>query len=243
LTSSRKPYLQTESEAKFLLHFRDDRPPHEMKFALERELKTLFHPSENNEEQDETKWCVRATSTLVGASYEFLLCFEAALTSSHCYSFRVDVSWSGQDPSIVDYYQRTSVSWFELWTRELQAADPPIMNEADGQRYRQLCEEASVADEQFDSILSIQQAIISAMKNGACFRTSHKEGGTHIYWRGDRFVRSDYGENPEDWHFLTEELFFSMLFPFYRWEFVNPAGITTLTDIDAWRLIQSRLDR
>jgi hypothetical protein len=213
-----------------------------MKFALERELKTLFTSSANDDKWDDVKWRVRAASILVGANYDFSLCFEAALPTMNCYSLSVDVSWPGQDPSHADYYQRTSVSWFELWTREFQTTAPPLMREGDAQRYCQLFEEACSAEQQVDSIPSIQQAIIAKMKQGARYRTSHKEGGSHVYWRGDRFVRSDYGENQEERQFLTEDSFLSMLFPFFRSDLVNLPVEAPLSEIDAWRLILRRLD-
>jgi hypothetical protein len=41
--------VETATSAKFLLHFRDQRPPHEIQFALERDLMTLFAISMQNE--------------------------------------------------------------------------------------------------------------------------------------------------------------------------------------------------
>ncbi len=101
------------------------------------------------------------------------------------------ISWADQAPSNSDYYRKTSGSWFALWTRNFIAADHPRDSKGLSQLYRQLCEAALNDDQHLDSIAAIQFAIITALQSGASFRTSHKEGGTNIYWKSGHFMRSD----------------------------------------------------
>jgi len=219
-----------------VLHFQDKRPPHEVKFALERELRILFKTSMERE-----KLCMRGKAVVVGADYKFGLCFDAALQSRNCYSLTMDVSWAEQAAQNSDYYRKTSGSWFELWTRDFQAAAPPLVGDSMSPRYYQLCEEAMAAEQELDSIAAIQLAIIAAMKRGATFRTSHKEGGTNIYWKSNCFVRSDYGDYPDEKQFSDDAEFLKMLRQFCHWDVVQNAGKEPLSEIDCWRLIMRRM--
>jgi hypothetical protein len=219
-----------------VLHFQDDRPPHEVKFALERELRVLFKTS-----MECDKLCMRAKATVVGAAYEFWLRFDAALPTCNGYSLTMDVSWADQASCNADYYRKTSASWFEFWTRDFLAASPPLAGEGSVQRYRQMCEEAFSAEQDLDSIAAVQGAIITAMKRGASFRTSHKEGGTNIYWKSNRFVRSDYGDYPDEKQFNEETEFLKMLRQFCHLDVTRNSGKEQLSEIDAWRLIMRQI--
>jgi hypothetical protein len=185
---------------------------------------------------------MRARATLVGAEYEFWLYFEAALEGCNCYLLTMDVSWSEQASSNSDYYCKTSGSWFDLWTQEFMAAGPPRAGDGSSQRYQQFCQDALNAERQLDSVAAIQQAIIAAMKRGATFGTAHKEGGTNIYWKGDRFIRSDYGDYPDKQLFTDEADFLAKLRKFLHWDVTSNAGRNQLSELDTWRLILRRMD-
>jgi hypothetical protein len=220
-----------------VLYFNDNRPPHEVKQSLERELRSLFTLT-----MEQDKLCFRAKAAIVGADYDFLLRFEAALSTCNCYSFHMHVSWAGQASSNSEYYRKTSGSWFSLWTSKFIAADRPLANFCSSQGYRQLCDDALHDDKQLDSIAAIQNALITALKSGASFRTSHKEGGTNIYWRNDRFVRSDYGDYPDERRFEDDIEFLRMLRQFYQGEAAHNPAQVPLSEIDTWRLILRRID-
>jgi hypothetical protein len=220
-----------------VLYFRDKRLPREVQFAMERELRTLFTPS-----MEDGKFCLRAKAIVVGADYDFLLCFEAALPDWNCYSLRANVLWGELPSGHADYYRKTAGSWFASWTRAFVAANRPLVNEGSAERYRQLCEEGLNAEKQLDSVAAIQQTIIAAMKDGARFCDSHKEGGTNIFWKGEQFVRSDYGDNPDKQHFTDEIEFLKMLRQFCHWDVTRNSGKDQLSEIDTWRLIMRRMD-
>ena len=220
-----------------VLYFRDKRPPHEVQFGMERELRTLFTPS-----MEDGKLCLRAKAIVVGADYDFLLCFQAALPDWNCYSLRANVLWGELSSDHADYYRKTAGSWFASWTSVFVAANRPLVSEGSAERYRQLCEEGLNAEKQLDSVAAIQQTIIAAMKDGARFCDSHKEGGTNIYWKVERFVRSDYGDNPDKQHFTDEIEFLKMLRQFCHWDVTRNSGKDQLSEIDTWRLIMRRMD-
>lgn len=218
------------------LHFRDKRPPHEVQFALERAIRTLFTLA-----MEDGKLCLRAKASVVAAGYDILLRFEAALPEWNCYSLRMEVSWGELSSDNFDYYRKTSRSWFECWTSDFVAANRPLANEGSVKRYRQLCEEALNAEKYLDSVAAIQQAIIAAMKEGARYYDSHKEGGTNIYFERERFVRLDYGDDPDERHFTDESEFLKMLYQFCHWQATCHSDKDQLSDIDTWRLILRRM--
>lgn len=215
-----------------VLHFRDPRPPQEIQFGLERELMVLFVPT-----MDSGKLTLKAKAALVGAKYCFELRFEAALPLKNCYSLRVEASWGGQAATNHDYYRKTSVSWFELWTRDFQPANPPREDAGSSGRYQKSCEAALKAEQHLDTIPAIQQAILDAMKRGATYSTSHKEGGSNICWRSGCFAKTDYGEYPAQEKFASEEAFLKFLRQFYDRETSKNIYPDKASDLVAWKLI------
>jgi hypothetical protein len=227
---------ETATGAKRILHFEDKRPPQEVQFALERELMTLFAKA-----MDNGKLCLLARGNVNGARYNFELRFEAALFFRNCYSLRVEASWAEQPANSHDYFRKTSDSWFSLWTRDLMAANPPKADAGSADRYRKLANAALEAEAHLDSVVAIQQAIITGMKEGGSYSTSHKEGGTNIFWRSGRFIRSDYGDYPDHQEFTDEAEFLKMLQQFCHWEVHRLAGPGKLSEFDIWKLILRRL--
>lgn len=227
---------ETATGAKRILHFQDKRPPHEVQFALERELMTLFAGA-----MDNGKLCLLAKGNVNGARHFFELRFEAALFFKNCYSLRVEASWAEHPAKSHAYFRKTSDSWFSLWTRDLMAANPPDDGEGSPERYRKLAEAALKAEAHLDSVAAIQQAIVTEMKRGGSYGTSHKEGGTNIFWRTGKFIRSDYGDYPDHKEFTDEAEFLKMLRQFCQWDVTRNAGKEQLSDFDTWKLILRRL--
>ncbi len=92
-----------------------------------------------------------------------------------------------------------------------------------------------------ESIAALQQAIIAMFKSGAYYRTSHKEGGTNIYWRGHCFVRSDFGEDPNEQTFDDKSEFLKMLSRFCGFHLNLGPVSDEMSEIDAWRSILRKL--
>ena len=159
-----------------------------------------------------------ATAHVIGARYNFELRFEAALPNTNCYSLRVDTSWANAAATHHDYYRKTASSWFGFWARDLQPADPPVSDAGPDMRYQAICAASLNAEAHLDTVPALQQAIVAAMKSGARFSTSSKEGGTNISWNGEHFVRSDHGDDPATIVFSSEREFLEALRKFYAWE-------------------------
>ena len=121
------------------------------------------------------------------------------------------------------------------------AANPPDDGEGSPERYRKLAEAALKAEAHLDSVAAIQQAIVTEMKRGGSYGTSHKEGGTNIFWRTGKFIRSDYGDYPDHKEFTDEAEFLKMLRQFCQWDVTRNAGKEQLSDFDTWKLILRRL--
>jgi hypothetical protein len=223
--------VETATSAKRLLHFRDQRSPHAIQFALERDLMTLFAISMQNE-----RLIMTASAKIVGARYDFTLRFEAAMPQHNCYSLCVETSWADAAATHHDYYRKTAGSWFEHWTRDLQPAEPP---DADGapERYQAICLASMNAEVHLDSVPALQQAIVAAMKRGGRFTTSSKEGDTNFRWSGDRYVRTDVGDYPGTVVHASEAEFLDMLRKYYDWETSKNVYPEKVSELVAWKLI------
>jgi hypothetical protein len=228
--------IETGTGSSRLLHFRDRRPPHEVQFALERDLMVLFAVM-----PDDHLLRLSAHAQVIGAPYVFEVRFEAALPEVNCYSLRVDTSWAHQPATHIDYYRSTSDSWFRHWTRDLMMATPTDPAENLPERYRELRDAALQAEAHLDSVAAIQRDIVSAMQRGGTYATSHKEGGTTIYWRHGVFIRSDYGDDPDHINYRDEEEFLQKLRQFCEWDVTRHAGAEKYTDLETWKLIRRRL--
>ena len=223
---------ETATSAKRLLHFRDHRPPHAIQFALERDLMTLFTAAMQND-----RLIMVATAKVVGAQYAFELRFVAAMPHINCYSLQVETSWADAAPTHHDYYRHTADSWFRFWTRDFQPADPPVAEQAPSERYQNMCAASLNAEAHLDSVPALQQTIVAAMKRGARFTTSHKEGGTNLSWNGEHFVRSDHGDYPDHITYASEGHFLDALRKFYDQETSQNVYPEKVSDLVAWKLI------
>lgn len=241
LTSGTSPaagaFTSTETPTGWtrVLHFCDTHPPHEVQFALERELMSLF-----TARMEDGRLCLNTTAEVNGARYDFEIQFTAALPHENHFTLSVMASW-GDSEQHRDYFRKTSDSWFKLWVCDLRPASPPDPKENERERYQPLCEAALNAERHLDSVAAVQQAIIDGMKNGGSFGTSHKEGGTNIYWRVDQFVRSDYGDYSNVKKFRHEAKFLKMLWNFCQFDVTRSSGKRTLPELDVWKLILRRM--
>ncbi len=222
----------TKTSAKWLLHFQDRRPPQEIQFTLERMFKVLMPPR-----MEQGKLVCSGTVKNTGVPYPVVLTFEAAKPRTNCYSLRVQADWSDTDEKHHEYFQNTSASWFDFWTRDFMRASPPEPKAGSAKRYQELCEAALNAEAHLNSVEAIQQNIIAKMKRGLGFSIAHKEGGTRIHWDKNRFVRSDYGESNETTEYTSEADFLKFLRQFYDWDTRTSIYPDRPSDFDAWKII------
>ncbi len=97
------------------------------------------------------------------------------------------------------------------------------------------------AERHLDSVEAVQSAIVEGMKRGGTYGTSHKEGGSNIFWRMDRFVRSDYGDYPDVRNFTTETEFLKMLWNFCQFDVTRNSGNRARSELETWKLILRRM--
>jgi hypothetical protein len=223
---------ETATSATRVLHFRDHRPPHEIQFALERSLMTLFAPA-----MKDGRLTLTTRAVVVGSPYDLELRFEAALPRTNAYSLRVETSWATQPETNHDYCRKSAGSWFDFWTRDFVPADPPPAEADPSERYQRMCAASLNAEAHLDSVSAIQQTIVAAMKRGAGFSTSHKEGGTHLRWTDGSFRRSDYGDDPDTRVYSSEAEFLEALGKFYAWQLSGSAHPKAASEFTSWKLI------
>lgn len=239
--------VETPTGCRHELHFRDKRPPHEVQFALERELMVLFEIVGVGADlvpavppvDDGLR--LRARANVTGALYDFELRFVAAEEADNRYSLRTEASWAHQPAAHHGYYRKAADGWLQLWTRDLVPADPTDAREGSRERYVQLREGALRAESHLDSVAAIQRAILDGLLRGGRYASAHKEGGTNITWHRDRFVRSDYGEDPHLREYVDESEFLAMLRQFCHGDVSSRATTNPLPERDAWRLILRRM--
>ncbi len=215
-----------------LVHFRDPRPPEEVRTALERALKVLFSP-----ERVGSQLTLRSDSRINGAACRLTLIFEAALKISNSYSLRIDISWADLPEASREYHRKAAAGWLDVWTRDLSPASPPAPHENSPQRYEALVQQTLSAESHLDSVAKLQAEVLARLRNGASFSTAHKEGGTRIYWQGGRFIRSDYGDNESEQSFDDERAFLAFLRRFFDHEIARGTDRDKVSEEAAWRLI------
>lgn len=233
-----RPFTNAETPTGWtrVLHFCDRRAPHEVQFALERELMALFALR-----MDVGQLRMNATAEVNGVRYEFELQFDAALKRENHFTLRIVATWADSDLHR-DYFRKSSDGWFEMWTRGLMPASPPTTSENLADRYRKFCDTALNAERHLDSVAAVQRAITDGVRSGGSFANSHKEGGTNIRWRNGKFVRADYGECNDFKECKDDEEFLQMLWRFCQFEVTRHAGGKGLSEIAAWKLILRRMD-
>ncbi len=229
-------HVQTPTGWARFLYFRDQRPPHRVALELERRMMVLFSTT-----MDGSQLHMSASAHVSGARYDFDLRFLAALKSENRFSLRTEVSWAGSDPTHNDYFRQSSDSWFQLWTRGLIGCNPPLAEENVAEFYWQQCETTLQVQRQLNCIAAIQRAILEGMRRGDSFGTSHKEGGTKIYWRNGKFIRTDYGDDPDLQEFADEAEFLKMLLQFWQFDVTRHAGKEPLNALDVWKLILRKM--
>ncbi|MEQ1853269.1 MAG: hypothetical protein ABMA01_16950 [Chthoniobacteraceae bacterium] len=234
---SARPFTNTETPTGWtrVLHFCDKRAPHGVQFALERVVMALF-----TTRMDGGQLRMNATADVNGARYDFTMQFVASLKHENHFVLHIVASW-GDSEIHRDYFRKSSDGWFAMWTRDLMRASPPTMSENLAEHYQKHCDAALNAERHLDSVEAVQRAIVEGVKRGGSFGDSHKEGGTNIYWRDGKFVRSDYGDYPDFHAYKDEAEFLKMLWHFSQFDVTRSAGKQGLPEFDAWKLILRRM--
>jgi hypothetical protein len=214
------------------IHFHDRRPPHEVQFAVERELMTLLQPA-----PAEPQLTFRAASKCNGVPFRVQLRLEAALFLTNCYLLEFEAAEKDLSAARPTGRGKYLDGWLDLWTRHFTPTSAPEPGDGSADRAQKLAEQALAAEAHLTTVPAVQQAILTALRDGATFSTAHKEGGTNISHQRDRFVRADYGESDRTEKFSDEAAFLKFLRQFYDWETSRNTYPQKVSEFEAWKLM------
>ncbi len=223
-------------QATRLLHFRDPAPPHVIRCGLEHDLMVLLPAV-----MEDGRLEFRGVLNVNGAVCQVVLRFEAALARGNGYSLQLTLSWETLPVEHHDYHRKGSAGWFDFWTRRFSQAGPPCPDEGLPQRYEAMAAQAVAAETELVSEAAVQQEILTGLRAGGSFGTSHKEGGTNISFRSGKFVRVDYGESNEREEFPDDASLLACLRQLYHWETGRGTVPGPPSELDRWKLILRRL--
>lgn len=218
--------------ASWLMYFRDQATPDEIQAELEEEVRTIFTPALRD-----GILSMSANARVVGARYKFELRYEAALPDANHYSLHIQADWKGFPENTHEYFRKSCNGWIDLWTRNLQLYPPPSPDENLPEKYKSICDSAMIECARLNSIETIRDRIIAAVKAGATYSSSHKEGGTVFSWESDHYLRYDFGDYPGQDEYHDDAAFLQAIKQFFHWDVHRNAGDTPLTDLEVWTLL------
>lgn len=219
------------------MHFRDARPPQAIQFQLERELIALFQPVQPAE-----KYGCSALLKDGVIPLRLDLRFEAALTFTNCYSLVLLVDTSALPPEKHESARKSADGWFDFWTRELNRAPAPEPGQGSAGLYEQLAAKWLVAEAHLTSIREIQQAILAAMRSGAVYLSSDKEGTSELKYANGRYGWAHNGDMSYGQAFPDEAAFLAFLRQFHDSRLSLAIWPDKVSEHDAWKLILRLLE-
>lgn len=195
------------------ISFHDPRPPQEIRMDLERDLMVLL-----NAMVEDSRLVMPGTVKVDGATCAVVLRFEAAGVRTNWYSLVFEMAWGELPSDSHAYHRHAADGWFDLWARNFTDTGKTFPEKNCTKRYADQTAAVLGAEAHLNSVEAVQQEIINGMRAGASFSTAHKEGGTVLSFRGDRFIRADFGESQERVEFADEPSFLTALRNLYQWE-------------------------
>jgi hypothetical protein len=220
-------------------YFSDPRPVFDVKYDVETRVKRLL--PRDPEQPDALVFRASEKSATTEGTNTIELRLEAAFDSDNLYALLLDYEGPctpANQKTWSENMRRTMGRWTEGFTRsEPRPGGSP-------ERFRQLVEgsaERQPDDEDPAAILTMQQSILTRLREGKRFFTADHEGGTHIKWIGDRFVFQDYGESDDREEFTAEAPFLERLRKFYDWKARYSWMPHTPPETEVWRIIDHEL--
>jgi len=167
----------------------------------------------------------------------FRLIFESAGPRSCGYSLLIHMSSAHMPREHDDYHAKSSASWLNLWCDGLEICQQTSWDDGPDHLYQTRVEQALNAEADLTETPAIQQAILNALRDGATFATSHKEGGSRIGFENGHFFKHDYGEIISSETFVSDTAFLAFLRRFYDWETSKSCHPHQAPEPSVWRLI------
>lgn len=195
---------------------------------------SLFKP-----EKDGWRLVLHGEPSVTGCLYDITLRLDEAGPVRH-YTFTVVADWSRFGEEHDAYFQNASDNWYSLWIRDFMRASEPTPSQTASPVYEELVEESLAFESHLTTPADVKQEIVRRMREGAQFRTAHKEGGTTMQWTGGKFVSTDYGESQAVRTFTSEEDFLAYARDYFDMDVRRCTYPQSPPELDAWKLL-SRL--
>ena len=226
------PCIVMGTSAARRVQFQDPRPPHEIQFLLERDLLILLEPFAGD-----AQLTYRQSWRYQGIRYAAELRFEAALPDTNEYSLRLEAHFDEYPEASQADCRKQAEGWFSIWTGGFKPVAAATAAAPASERYLVLIGQALAAEAHLTEVAAVQQSILAALRAGAYFATSDKEGGTKIRFEGGEYVRAGYGESSGVERYTDERKFLAFLRQFYHWKVATGTHPEPLPDYVEWKLI------
>lgn len=227
------------------VHFWHDGHPIAVKYVVEKITATLLQRDQSDARQ--LSYC--GCSDGSGTPREVCLRFEAVIDSRKLYSLQVKRSTPKKWASEAEHL-RAAGRTMAFWSAKLFIASPDIAwSRASSALYDQ-CRRESLALEEVMAnavedpapIAALQKEVLDALRAGMGFFTANKEGGTHLFFNGRVFVRSDYGDEPNvNETYAADAAMVACLRRFFDWESRRDWYPHRPPELDVWKYIKGRL--
>ncbi|MBC7832935.1 MAG: hypothetical protein H7Y62_13065 [Hyphomicrobium sp.] len=91
-------------------------------------------------------------------------------------------------------------------------------------------------------VLALQRQVLDALRSGMGFFTAGKEGGSHLFFDGAVFRRSDYGDGPDlSAVYPDDASMLDCLRRFYDWDARQDSHPHPKAELAVWQYIRGRL--
>jgi hypothetical protein len=226
--------------------FWHDDGPHAVKYAIEKLTGTLLQ-----RDPHEQHGLVYTGTSGGGDAREVSLRFEAVVGHRKLYrlalTLRSPRKWVREDAHLQSV-ERIFSFWCGKLDRAAAGTDPARGSsdafEACRRESLALEEAASRVVEDPAPVHALQREVMDALRNGMGFFTANKEGGSHLFFNGQVFVRSDYGDEPNIYETYADEAgMAACLRQFYDWEARRGHYPHMPPEREVWMYIRSQLSK
>lgn len=101
---------------------------------------------------------------------------------------------------------------------------------------------AARIEEDMVPVVELQRQVLAALRGGWGFLTSSKEGGSRLFFDGEVFRRSDYGDGPDmSTVYSDESAMLDGLRRIYSWDAQQDSYPHAKPELDVWRYIHGKL--
>ena len=161
-----------------------------------------------------------------GDPRETTLVLEAIAGSRKRYGLTVQLGTARKWSSEAAFLQQVERT-FAFWCSKLDlrpdttGSDMPSAKDYAECWQRSIVQEEAMARQVEDPapIAALQREVLDGLRAGMVFFTAHKEGGTHLKFDGQLFIRADYGEEPNTYATYTHEAdMLACLRTFFDWD-------------------------